>query len=53
MIVDREVLWNVMKIYCVGGQLLSGVKALFRERSACVRVDGELSKSFPIVVRLR
>ena len=35
-----EDLWNILKIYGVGGQLLWGIKA-----SACVRVDGELSES--------
>ena len=44
MIVDREVLWNIFKIYGVGGQLLGGIKAFYREVSVCVRVDRELSK---------
>ena len=49
---DREIHWNVLKIYDVGGQLSAGVKAFHRETSACVRVDGEVSKSFPILVGL-
>ena len=40
-----EDLWNILKIYGVGGQLLWGIKAFYREASACVRVDGELSES--------
>ena len=45
---DREALWNVLKIYGVGGQLLAAVKVFYREASVCVRVDGEPSESFPI-----
>ena len=46
-------LCNVLKIYCVGGQLLGGIKTIFIEASACVRVDGELNESFPTGVRQR
>ncbi len=45
---EREALWSALKIYGVGGQLLEGVKAFYRDPSACVRVDGELSESFAI-----
>ena len=51
--VDREALWNVLRIYGVGGQLLDGIKAFYREASACVRVDGELSESFDIGMGVR
>ena len=46
-------LWNVLKIYGVRGKLWAEVKVIYREISACVRADGELSQSFPIGVRLR
>ena len=45
--VDREDLWNFLEIYCVGEELLGGIKAFYRETNACVRVEGELSESFP------
>ncbi len=52
--VDREALWNVLKIYGVGGQLMKGIKAFFnREENACVKVDGELSDSFAFGVGVR
>ena len=51
--VDREALWNVLKIYGVGGQLMEGIKAFYREASACVKVDGELSDSFAVEVGVR
>ncbi len=37
---DREALWNVLRIYGVGGQLLKAIQAFYREANACVRVGG-------------
>ena len=51
--VDKEALWNVLKIYSVGGQLLAGVKAFYREGSASVRVNGELCYSIGVRLRQR
>lgn len=51
--VDREALWNVLRIYGVGGQLLEGIKTFYRGASACVRMDGEPSESFEIGVGVR
>ena len=34
--VDRAAPWNVLKIYGMGGQLVEGKKAFYREQSACV-----------------
>ncbi len=34
--VDWEALWDVLGIYGVGGRLLDGVKAFYRDASACV-----------------
>ncbi len=51
--VDREAVWNVLKIYGVGGQLLEGIKAFYKETSACVKVDGELSDDFAIGLGVR
>ncbi len=39
--IDREALWSVMKMYGVGGQLLKGIQAFYREANACVRVGGK------------
>ena len=36
MRVDREALWNILKISGVGGQLLEGVKMFYREASVCL-----------------
>ncbi len=34
--VDREALWSVLEIYSVGGQLLKGIQAYYREANTCV-----------------
>ena len=36
--VNREALWEVLKMYDVGFKLLSGVKSMYVHSSACVRV---------------
>ncbi len=40
--VDRKAFWNVLRIYCVGSQLLDSIKAFYRVASAHVRMEGEL-----------
>ncbi len=51
--VDREALWSVLKIYGVGGQLLKGIQAFYREANAYVRVGGKYSESFAVEVGVR
>ncbi len=51
--VDREALWSVLRIYGVGGQLLKGIQAFYKEANACVRVGGKFSESFAVEVEVR
>ena len=52
--VDREALWNFLKMYGVEGELLTVIQVFYREANACVKVlDGRLNEGFPIGVRLR
>ncbi len=51
--VDREALWNVLRTYGVGGKLLKGIQAFYREANACVRVGEEFSESFAVEVGVR
>ncbi len=51
--VDREALWNVLKIYGVGGHLMKRIKAFYGEAVACVKADGDLSNSLAIGVGVR
>ncbi len=36
--VDWLVLWDVLKIYGVGGKLLSAIKSFYEEASACAKL---------------
>ncbi len=51
--VDKEALWSVLRIYGVGGQLLKGIQAFYKEANACIRVGGEFSESFAGEVGVR
>ena len=42
--VKKEALWQVLRMYDVGGKLLSRIKSMYVHSSACVRVR-ELSKN--------
>ena len=35
---NKEALWQVLRMYEVGGKLLSRVKGMYVDSSACVRV---------------
>ena len=39
--VDRDAMWNVLRLYGIGGRLLQGVKSLYADSKACVRVGNE------------
>ena len=51
--VDRDTMWNVLRLYGIGGRLLQGVKRLYVGSKACVRVGNEVSEWFPVRVGLR
>ncbi len=42
--VDRKGLWDTLRVYGVGGQLLDGIASFYENASASVRVNGELSE---------
>ena len=45
---NREALWQVLGMYDVGGKLLIGIKSMYIDSSACVRVNGGESEWFRI-----
>ena len=51
--IDREGLWDVLRMYGVGGRLLRGVKSFYTDSRACVRVGQSESEWFPVKVGLR
>ena len=48
-----DAMWNVLRLYGIGGRLLRGVKSLYVGSKACVRVGNEVSEWFPVRVGLR
>ncbi len=48
--VDRKGLWDTLRVYGVGGQLLEGIRSFYENASASVRMNGELSESFKVEV---
>ena len=49
--VDRDAMWNVLRLHGIGGRLLRGMKNLYVGSKACVRVGNEVSEWFPVRVR--
>ena len=41
---NREALWQVLRIYDVGGKLLYGIKSRRIDSLACVRATGDLEQ---------
>ena len=46
--VNREDLWQVLRMYDAGGTFLSGIKSMYVDSSACVRIIGSVSEQFRI-----
>ena len=38
--VNRKTLWQALRMYDVGGKLMSGIKSMYVDSSACVRTKG-------------
>ena len=46
--VNREVLWQALRMYYVGDKLLNGIKRVYVDSLACVRIKGCESECFRI-----
>ena len=46
--VNREALWQVLRMYDVVGKLLSGIKSMYADSSAYVRIKWDESERFRI-----
>ena len=46
-------MWNVLRLYEIGGRLLRRVKSFYVGIKACVRVGNEVSEWLPVRVGLR
>ena len=46
-------MWQMLRVYGVGGKLLKAVLSFYVNSWACVRVGNDVSEWFPVNVRLR
>src|SRR5678816_4156031 len=51
--VNREALWQGLVIYGVGFRLLNGIKSMYEDSEACVRINGVKGDWFSINSRVR
>ena len=51
--VDRNALWQVLRVYGVGGRLLKAVQSLYEGATAVVRANGVMSGSFELKMGLK
>ena len=51
--VNRKALFQVLRRYDVGGKLLNGIKSMYVNSLACVRIKGGESACFRIVGGVR
>ena len=50
--IDRHGMWQILRVYGVGGKLLKAVPSFYIDR-ACVRGGNDVSEWFPVNVGLR
>ena len=46
-------MWQMLRVYRVGGKFLKAVQSFYIDRRACVRVRNDVSEWFPVNVGLR
>ena len=51
--IDRHGMWQMLRVYGVGGKLLKTMQSFHVESRACVRVRNDVSGWFPVNVGLR
>ena len=51
--IGREVLWDILGKYGLGGKLLDAIKSFYRNSRACVKMDGRKRNFFEVKVGLR
>ena len=51
--IDRHGMWQMLRVYGVGGKLLKAVQSFHVDSTACVRVGNDVSEWFPVNVGLK
>ena len=46
--IDRHGMWQMLRVYGVGGKLLKAVQSFYVDSRACVRVGNDVSEWFPV-----
>ena len=44
----RHCMWQMLRVYGVGGKLLKAVQSFYVDSTACVRVGNDVSEWFPV-----
>ena len=50
--IDRYGVWQMRRVYGVGGKLMKAVQSFYVDSRACVRVGNDVSEWFPVNVGL-
>ena len=51
---DRSAgMWQMLRVYGVGGKLLKAVQSFYVDSRACILVGKDVSELFPVIVGLR
>ena len=51
--IDRHGMWQMLRVYGVGGKLLKAVQSFYVDSRACVWVGNDVNEWFPVNVGLR
>ena len=51
--INRHGVWQMLRVYGVGGKLLKAVQSFYVDSRACVQVGNDVSEWFPVNVGLR
>ena len=52
-IIDQHGVWQMLRVYGVGGKLLKSVKSFYVDSTACVRVGNDVSEWFSVNIGVR
>ena len=51
--IDRHGMWQMLRVYGLGGKLFKAMQSFYVDRNACVREGNDVREWFPVNVRLR
>ena len=51
--IDLHGMWQMLRVYGLGGKLLKAVQSFYIDSSSCIRVGNDVSEWFPVNVGFR